>query len=86
MRRPEEVGFRHLWGQAKREELIETAEAKPDTLYDQYRAECLPLGSAICANSGKRELVRLAGAARSVPGVVSGRENQPRRVSGRYRS
>ncbi|MDE2811315.1 MAG: N-6 DNA methylase [Gemmatimonadota bacterium] len=30
----EEVGFRHLWGQAKREELIETEEVEPDALYD----------------------------------------------------
>ena len=30
----ETVGFRHLWGQAKREELMETAEADPATLYD----------------------------------------------------
>ena len=29
------VGFRNLWGQAKREELSETAQAKPDTLYDE---------------------------------------------------
>ena len=29
-----EVDFRHLWGQAKREELIETEEAEPDALYD----------------------------------------------------
>ena len=28
------VGFRHLWGQAKREELVETAEADSDTLYE----------------------------------------------------
>ena len=28
------VGFRHLWGQAKREELTETAEADSDTLYE----------------------------------------------------
>ena len=34
----EEVGFRHLWGQAKREELIETEEAEPDALYEQHRA------------------------------------------------
>ena len=27
------IGFRHLWGQAKREALLETAEAAPDTLY-----------------------------------------------------
>ena len=29
-----EIGFRHLWGQAKRTELIETAEAKPGELYE----------------------------------------------------
>ena len=39
----EEVGFRHLWGQAKREELIETAEAEPDALYDRIEP-VLPLG------------------------------------------
>ena len=27
------VGFRHLWGQSKREELTETAETEPDALY-----------------------------------------------------
>ena len=37
------VGFRHLWGQAKREELVETAEAKPATLYDAIEP-VLPLG------------------------------------------
>ena len=30
----ETVGFRHLWGQTKREELIATAEAGPDMLYN----------------------------------------------------
>ena len=39
----EEVGFRHLWGQAKREELIETEEAEPDALYDSIEP-VLPLG------------------------------------------
>ena len=29
------IGFRHLWGQAKRKELAETAQAKPGTLYDE---------------------------------------------------
>ena len=28
------VGFRHLWGEAKRETLAETAETAPDALYD----------------------------------------------------
>ena len=38
-----EVGFRHLWGQAKREELTETAEAEPGALYDRIEP-VLPLG------------------------------------------
>ena len=29
-----EVAFRHLWGRAKREELLESAEADPDALYE----------------------------------------------------
>ena len=37
------VGFRHLWGQAKPTELIATAEAAPDALYEQI-APVLPLG------------------------------------------
>ena len=37
------IGFRHLWGQAKREELLETAEAEPATLYDDIEP-VLPLG------------------------------------------
>ena len=38
-----EVGFRHLWGQAKREELTATAEAEPETLYEEVKP-ILPLG------------------------------------------
>ena len=38
-----EVGFRHLWGQAKRGALAETAEAEPDRLYERIRP-ALPLG------------------------------------------
>ena len=37
------IGFRHLWGQAKREALLETAEAEPDALYDDL-PPILPLG------------------------------------------
>ncbi|MDE0514653.1 MAG: hypothetical protein OXI88_23085 [Gammaproteobacteria bacterium] len=39
----EEIGFRHLWGQAKREELIETEETEPDKLYEVVKP-VLPLG------------------------------------------
>ena len=38
-----EVGFRHLWGQAKREELIETEEVEPGKLYESVEP-VLPLG------------------------------------------
>ena len=37
------VGFRNLWGQAKREELAGTAQDEPDTLYDEFEPN-LPLG------------------------------------------
>ena len=39
----EAVGFRHLWGQAKRAELLATAEAEPDALYHDIEP-VLPLG------------------------------------------
>ena len=39
----ETIDFRHLWGQAKQEELLETAETAPDVLYDAI-APVLPLG------------------------------------------
>ena len=38
-----EVAFRHLWGEAKREELLESAEAEPDALYESVKP-VLPLG------------------------------------------
>ena len=38
-----EVGFRHLWGQAKHAELMATSETKPDLLYGNI-APVLPLG------------------------------------------
>ena len=37
------VGFRHLWGQAKREELAVTAEAEPENLYENVEP-IMPLG------------------------------------------
>ena len=37
------VGFRHLWGQAKREELAATAEAEPENLYENVEP-IMPLG------------------------------------------
>ena len=78
-----EIGFRHLWGQAKPVELMESSEAEPDELYDDIEP-VLPLGLPFCANGRQRGLVRLAGAARSVSGVVSRRQDQPRWFSCRY--
>ena len=37
------VEFRNLWGQAKREEVLDTAQAGPDELYDSFEP-LLPLG------------------------------------------
>ena len=39
----EDIGFRHLWGQAKREALLETAETEPAALYQNIKP-ALPLG------------------------------------------
>ena len=38
-----EVGFRHLWGRAKRRELLETAGTEPEALYEGVEPS-LPLG------------------------------------------
>ena len=39
----ERVGFRHLWGQSKRADLLQTVEAAPDALYEGIEP-VLPLG------------------------------------------
>ena len=39
----ETIGFRHLWGQRKREDLIATAQVEPDALYESFEPS-LPLG------------------------------------------
>ena len=44
----ETVGFRHLWGQAKREELTDTADAEPVSMYESI-APVLPLGLPFAA-------------------------------------
>ena len=46
----ETVGFRHLWGQAKRQELTETAQAEPGELYDSFEP-LLPLGLPFAATA-----------------------------------
>ena len=78
-----EVGFRHLWGPAKRAELAETAEAEPDTLYGDRSNPTARY--AVRANRRERKLVRLAGPGRPVSRFVSGRQDQPRCIPCRYR-
>ena len=46
-----EIGFRHLWGQDKPEELIATAATKPDALYDGIKP-VLPLGLPFVVTAG----------------------------------
>ena len=77
MHQLDEVGFRHLWGQAKREELIETAEKEPGKIYESIEP-VLPLGLPFVQTGCQQGLVRLAGTARFVSGVVSRRQDQPR--------
>ena len=73
----ETVGFRNLWGQVKREELTETAESKPDTLYAEV-SPVLPLGlpfASVAVTEGWHEwpaLPELFPA--SFPGVKTSRD------------
>ena len=48
------VGFRHLWGQRKREELTRTAETEPGGLYDLVEP-VLPLGLPFAPTAVSRE-------------------------------
>ncbi len=73
----ETIGFRHLWGQTKREELLETAEAEPATLYDAIEP-VLPLGLPLVRTAVSKDyfdwpaLPELFPA--SFPGVQTGRD------------
>ena len=78
------VEFRDLWGQAKLEALAETADAEPHVLYDAIEP-VLPLGLPFATGGRQPGLVRLAGAAGLVPDLIPGRQDQPRRLSGRHR-
>ena len=71
------VAFRHLWGEAKREALTETAETEPDTLYDSAKP-LLPLGLPFAPTAASPDwfdwpaLTDLFPV--SFPGVKSGRD------------
>ena len=72
-----EVGFRHLWGQAKLSELTATAEANPVELYDSVEPN-LPLGlpfNPVTVSSGWRDWPTLPELLPiSFPGVHTGRD------------
>ena len=71
------VGFRHLWGEAKRETLVETAETAPDTLYESIEP-ILPLGlpfAPTAINDGWFDWPALPDLLpASFPGVQTGRD------------
>ena len=73
----ETVGFRHLWGQAKREELLKSAEAEPGVLYDDIEPK-LPLGLPfvpVAASEGWFDRPALPDLfPRSPPGVKTSRD------------
>ena len=72
------VGFRHLWGQAKREELTETAEAEAEALYSEV-SPVLPLGlpfAAIAVSDGWSDWPALPELfPKSYPGVTTSRDS-----------
>ena len=72
------VGFRHLWGQAKREELTEEAEAAPESLYEAV-GPVLPLGlpfAEVAANRGWSDWPSLPDLfPTSFPGVKTSRDS-----------
>ena len=74
----ETVGFRHLWGQSKREELTETAEKGPEALYESV-APVLPLGlpfAAIAVNGDWQDWPSLPDLfPTSFPGVKTSRDS-----------
>ena len=74
----ETVDFRHLWGQAKREELLDTAETKPAALYDAIEP-VLTLGlpfSALAVGDGWQGWPSLPALfPKSYPGVKTSRDS-----------
>ena len=80
-----EVSFRHLWGANQTHGVVADGGGAAGSAV-QRRFPGIATRPALHAYSGQQGLVRLAGAAGPVPGVVSRCQNQPRRVSRRYRS
>ena len=81
-RRRESVGFRHLWGQIQaRRTCWKRQRAEPKDLYAGV-APLLSLGLPFADLAVSDGWAGLAGAARPVPDLVPGSENQPGRFPG----
>ena len=80
----EAVGFRHLWGQTKREHLTATADTQSRTLSTTASSRMWLLGLPFTRMDCERRVVVLAGTARPAPGLVSGGQDQPRLVPCRH--
>ena len=81
----DDVGFRHLWGQAKSAELIATADAEPDALYARI-APVLPLGLPFVRTVVSDAWFDWPSLPDLFPVSFPRRQDQPRRVSRRCRS
>ena len=79
------VAFRQLWGQAKREELTETADVAPGALYDDL-SPMLPLGLPFAPMAVSDDWSDLARPALPLPRLLPRRADQARLGSCRYRS
>ena len=75
----EAVGFRHLWGAGEAGGAAGNCGGGAGCSLRGRESGSAPW-PAVRANGSQRGLVRLAVVARSVPGVVSGRQDQPRPV------
>ena len=72
-----EVGFRHLWGQAKLTDLTATAEARPDELYDNFEPSLalgLPFSQMVVSDDWAMWPLLVDLFPTSFPGVKSGRD------------
>ncbi len=72
-----EIAFRHLWGQAKREELTATSQSEPGAIYDKFKPS-LPLGLPFARMAFSEDWHRWPSLPdlfpTSFPGVKSGRD------------
>ena len=76
-----DIAFRHLWGQGKREKLIETAEMEPEALYGNIEP-FLPLGlpfARTAVSDGSRHSLAVHAATTSSPvkGLTQGFMSKP---------